>query len=499
MESVQMTFGLTISNKNSNTMYKTIYWLIVIIAFSSCKKEEIAKTPQIPQTDIDTIQNVAPNIFPVHLLKTTFSSATISWDAAVDANNDVWYYTVLLNDSVFFDKIKTDTLLTIRNLKPFKTYSGKIIVTDKKNNKTSVSFEFITNKYEIKFDNIYPIEYNRAEGSYIEKTNDGGYIIGGTVNFGAGPNTMILKIDSLGYEQWHKIYLNHSGYEVCIRQTSDDGYMLTDQAKLLRLDSSGNELWRYPILGYGEANSLVITPDNDYLITTNVEDTIAGLQKAEIIRFSDNKEILWRKRFGELDITRANFIEKTNDGNFMILGTVRNFEELSDVQLTKIDESGNILWQTRFEKSGFEFVTQLTPTKDNGCVISGFSVGERDIAEAMIIKVDQYGKQQWLSTFLWNYFKTYAYSVKQTYDGYLFCGANGYSPEEAILVKLNNNGDLLWKKHYYPSYMDYIWRAYDMELTPENDVVFVGIKSWVWYGDGKEVGLWVKRTNELGE
>jgi hypothetical protein len=477
-------------------MYKFIFGLILLLVFLSCRKEEIAKTNK---SDADTIQSVAPNIFNVHLLKTTFSSATISWDAAVDSNNDVWYYTVLLNDSVFFDKIKTDTLLTIRNLKPFRTYNGKIVVTDRKNNKTSVLFQFMTNKYEIKFDNIYPIEYNRAEGNCIEKTNDGGYVIGGTVNFGTGNNTMILKIDSLGYEQWHKIYLNHSGSGVCIRQTSDNGYILTDQAKLLRLDDSGNEVWRYPIPGYGESNSLVITPDNNYLITSNVYDTISRTQKAEIIRFTDNNGILWRKRFGKSDITRANFIERINDGNYLILGTERKLEEKTDVQLTKVEESGNILWQKKFEKIGYEFVTQLTPTKDNGCIISGFSMGERDITEAMIIKVDQYGNQQWLSTFLWNYFKTIAYSVKQTDDGYLFCGGNGYTPEEAILVKLDNNGDLLWKKQYYPSYLDYIWRAHDMELTQDKGVIFVGVKSWVWTGDGKEVGLWVKRTNEQGE
>jgi hypothetical protein len=84
-------------------MYKLIHGLILLLVFFSCKKEEIAGTNK---NDTDTIQSVAPNIFNVHLLKTTFSSATISWDAAVDPNNDVWYYTVLLNDSVFYDKSK---------------------------------------------------------------------------------------------------------------------------------------------------------------------------------------------------------------------------------------------------------------------------------------------------------------------------------------------------------------------------------------------------------
>jgi hypothetical protein len=383
-----------------------------------------------------------------------------------------------------------------------KKYTGKVDAVDKKNNRTSVPFDFVTNEYKIRFNKLYTIENKNATGWSIEKTTDGGYVIGGNISYDNGGETLILKLDSLGYEQWHTICVHHLSINVRIRQTSDDGYIITDQAKLIRLNSSGKEIWRYPNDQNGQGyNSLVISPDNNYIVVRGVDDTTNGvLVKASVMKFDDNGDILWEKRYGEVKRTYADFIEKTTDGNYMILGTEGKEDALSDVQLTKIDESGNILWQKTFEKNGYEFVTQLTPTKDNGFVISGFSDGALDIASAMIIKIDQNGNEEWTKTFLWDSFKTYAYSVKQTLDGgYMFCGGNGYSPEEAILVKLDNNGNLLWGKQYSPDYSDYIWVARDMELTSDNGFIFVGIKSWIWSGDGKEVGLWVLKTNELGE
>lgn len=486
-------------------MQKIIVSLFLLLALWACKTEEFAPTdPIIPEPEI--IKDEAPATFPVYVLRVTHNAATITWDAAQDVNKDVWYYTFSFNDSIYFDKIKSDTLIRLQDLKSLKTYHGKVMATDKKLNKREVPFEFTTAGYAIKFDTIYSVEKTRCSGYTIEKTKDGGYVVGGEINYGDGPNTLILKFDSLGYIQWHKVFLHLSGYSVNIRQTSDEGYVVADGMKLLRLDSYGKELWRYSLPNYGETSSLAITPDNNYLITSNVNDTISGKQASEIIKLTDNKEILWRKRFVKSDITHANFIETANDGNYLILGTDRKFPanqspdtENNTVILTKIDESGNILWQNSFNNPGFNFVSQLTPTADKGCIIAGFSMGYRDITEAMIIKVDESGNQQWLKTFLWDSFQTKAYSVKQTNDGYLFCGINGYSPAEAILVKLTNNGDIQWKKQYYPTYGDYIWNLNDIELTSDNGIILLGGKSWVWSGAGKEAGLWVKKTNGIGD
>ena len=47
--------------------------------------------------------------------------------------------------------------------------------------------------------------------------------------------------------------------------------------------------------------------------------------------------------------------------------------------------------------------------------------------------------------------------------------------------------------------MDYSWEAFDVKSTNDNGFILSGNKSWIWSGDGKEQGLWVIKTDEMGK
>jgi hypothetical protein len=475
-------------------------FLSLLIIFS-CKKEDEKILNEEP------IQNVAPDSFQVFISNVTSFSVTLSWEEATDINNDFSHYEIYINDSLIMQKNSSE-LVTIENLKSGTYYFGKITAKDKADNETSVIFEFTTLEYSIKFDKIFSLENdyssNSPRGWCIEKTRDGGYILGGYFINDDGIHTLIIKIDSLGNEQWNTKCMNGYSYKINIRQTADEGYIITDNSRLTRLSENGTVIWHYPEneLGFGYGyKSLVITPENDYIVLREVTDTFNGNIKAAITKFNDSGELQWEKRFGTALRTYANYIEKTYGSNYMILGTEGIDDWTSDIQLTKIDGEGNILWQNTLEKEGYDFVTQLTSTHDDGFVISGISVGLGGVNSAMIVKIDKHGIEEWCKKYSWNYHITNANSVKQTSEGdYLFCGGNGYSPAEAILVKLDHTGEVLWKKRYFPDdFMDYVWIATDMELTSDNGIIFTGFKTWVWSGYGKEKGIWVYKTNELGE
>lgn len=126
---------------------------------------------------------------------------------------------------------------------------------------------------------------NGYETAYsIRQTADGGYIVAGsTDSFGAGNvDVWLVKLDSQGNQVWAKTYGGRSNdWARSARQTSDGGYIVagytisyreidTDEgnAWIIRLDSSGNQIWTKVLGGlkWDEADSIQQTPDGGFVI-----------------------------------------------------------------------------------------------------------------------------------------------------------------------------------------------------------------------------------------
>lgn len=120
------------------------------------------------------------------------------------------------------------------------------------------------NMYLVKTDASGNMEWERTfgrdghESCYsIQQTPDGGYIVGGrTESMGAGMSDMyILKLDNQGFLEWEHTYGGRNN-ERCmdVQQTPDGGYLLGGRTEtfgaggndmfLVKIDSIGNEQWQ---------------------------------------------------------------------------------------------------------------------------------------------------------------------------------------------------------------------------------------------------------------
>lgn len=464
------------NNKLQSFVYLFCFFLALLFIIS-CKKEEKIE----PITEA-VVVNSKPLLFEVYVHEVTSNHAIINWGPVYDLENDPLYHKVYLNGSAITDVIFTDGLLKIENLVPETTYNGKIYVTDSISEPISVNFSFTTTKKFIRFNRII----ERFNGNAIHQTEDEGFIIVGTTN--------LHKLDSLGFEQWNRQYRStgdpYSLY-VPVILPIDDGFLISNSGSITKLDHKGNTLWQH------------ITENSNTLLYQGVQKTVdnhiiaLGIAKdrthtGTISKFSNEGDLIWEHYIDVGQNTLAEYITNTHDGNFVIICT----SSQADFLIVKINEQGEILWSKNYGNKRLNYDNKIKITKDNGFIICAESFDSNDLYNRVlgrILKIDPEGKLEWEK------FYPSVINIAQTIDGeYIFTGSEGLYSRVAILGKLSDQGDLIWRKEFKPDYMDYIWEGSDLKQTIDGGIVLLGFKSWVWSGSGKESGMWVLKTDDVG-
>ena len=192
--------------------------------------------------------------------------------------------------------------------------------------------------------------YDRAYS--VQQTSDGGYIIAGYTNSygGGGVKVWLIKTDSSGNEAWNQIFGGSSHDQArSVQQTSDGGYIIagaTDSfgasqqdVRLIKTDSSGNEMWNKTFGGsyYDGAYSVQQTSDGGYTVAGYTESYGAGGSDVWLIKADSSGNETWSKTFGGLGEDYGRSIQQTLDGGYIIAGGTESYGAgESDVWLIKL-------------------------------------------------------------------------------------------------------------------------------------------------------------------
>ena len=252
------------------------------------------------------------------------------------------------------------------------------------------------------------------EGTYIEETNDGGFIVSGRFQSVTGSGMLLLKLDHQGNVLWQRTYseITSAGfnYGLSAQQTSDNGFIITG----------------YSYIDYYEPNKhrdiIVVKTDS-----------------------SGNEQ--WRRFFGGINDDTGYFVKQANDGNYFIAGTTNSYGGGfgNNMYLLKLNAAGDSLWTKTYGGNFEESATGLWATNDGGCILSGstntFSVGGFD---GYIVKTDANGNVDWTKTF-GGFGTEVANSVQQTADaGYIVAGytnSAGAGDFDMYLLKIDSLGN----------------------------------------------------------
>lgn len=320
-------------------------------------------------------------------------------------------------------------------------------------------------------------------GYSLKLTSDHGFVMAGVAGTVGGQTKIsVVKTDSLGNIQWGNSYDgNDTDIAEFIGQTSDGGYFVVGSTKsgtslghdffLMRIDSLGNLMWAKTY--GGSANDQAYfgehIQNNGFIIGGYTESYGAGLQDVYIIRTDEMGDTLWTRTYGTIHYENSLSMAKTPDSAFVISGSHKS-GNLRDLLLVKINLNGDIIW-SKLIKTGYnESGDEIHLTSDTGFIVTGSVSG----GHIRLMKVDSIGSPQWAKYY--GSEDKWANSVKQTYDlGYIMTGVAvdsvvGFT--EALLIKTDNIGNVLWSQKYGKQGYDH---GIDVIQTPDSGYAFTGI------------------------
>ncbi|MCX7697992.1 MAG: hypothetical protein N2114_00800 [Candidatus Goldbacteria bacterium] len=311
------------------------------------------------------------------------------------------------------------------------------------------------------------------EGSSIQQTTDGGYIIAGFTNsFGAsGYNGYLVKTDSFGNTIWSNTFGGNGSDQLnFVRQTVDSsGYIIIGSTDsygvpgykniyLVRTNNNGTAIWTK---AFGEnkyncyGKSVHQTSDDGYFIVGTKEYTggFGYTTDVFLIKTDNIGTMTWSKTIGGSSIDNGFFGQQTKDGGYIVIGQTFSYGAgNSDIYLIKIDNSGNTVWSKTFGGTSVDVGYSIQQTKDEGYIIVGkttsYGAGDYDV---YLIKTDSSGNIQWSKTFGGTNADE-GNSVQQTIDGgYIIAGyttSYGAGDYDVYLIKTDSSGNIQWSKTF---------------------------------------------------
>jgi hypothetical protein len=332
-------------------------------------------------------------------------------------------------------------------------------------------------------------------GRSVQQTSDGGYIIAGrTESYGAGSfDIWLIKTDTMGYMVWDKTF-GETGPEwgESVQQTIDGGYIIAGFKAgtgyddwLIKTDSLGNMVWDKTFGGAG-ADFLCAahqTSDGGYIAAGWTNSFGAGGYDDWLIKTDSLGNKIWDRTFGGAEDDEARDVQETTDGGYIITGYTASIVPGADViWLIKTDSIGNLVWDTTFYNSPYDYSYGVQETSDKGYIICGFTWTAYRW-DWWIIKTDSLGNLDWDKTFgeEWD---DYAYDVIETSDsGYVIAGCKDFylgAGGDGWLIKVDYRGDLIWDKTFGGLFTE---KLSSVQQTSDNGYIIAGTYNDITYYD----------------
>lgn len=373
----------------------------------------------------------------------------------------------------------------------------------------------------------FQVGYGSPEAEHVYSiinTSDGNYVIGGAFK---EDHLFYSKISPLGDTLWTKIYghADSSGLIVQPNTSKDSGLGVSvqsihecfngdlimcgvghnliahgeDDVFIIRTNTNGDTLWTKAYGGTLEdyAYSIDQANDSSFIIAGTTESNNALIRDAYLLHLNQQGDTLWTLIIGGTGIDGFQSVKVTEDGNYLAVGyTFSSGSGNADVFAVKIDPNGNVLWEKTFGGALNEFGNTIIESP-SGYLIGGstesFGLGDQD---AYLIKVDVNGNLLWSKSYGGNYAEEIQSIIRTSDNGFALVGyteSYGAGFADVLLTKIDSLGQLSWSVEYGGSDYEY---GESLLQTSDQGFIMAGYSNSFFTGDND---IYLIKTDEIGQ
>ncbi len=218
---------------------------------------------------------------------------------------------------------------------------------------------------------------------------------------------------------------------------------------------------------------VIIMAANTFVTTDNID--------AMLIKVDGNGDVLWKKTFGGRGEDVIQALVKCGSYYFAIGYTESYGNGEADYWVLKFDENGNEIWNKTYGSNKVEFASDAV-SDDNSIIIVGLRAAALGSTEqdAWVIKIDCQGNLIWEKTFGGSDID-WLFCIEKDGDDFIMGGYTASFTSiawDAWLVKIDGEGNEIWNKTYGGGDVDTI------------EDIIVTSEGYIAVGDTMSYGRW---------
>jgi uncharacterized protein YunC (DUF1805 family) len=247
---------------------------------------------------------------------------------------------------------------------------------------------------------------------------------------------------------------------------------------------------------------VILSDEKNFIIVGETHSKGAGNSDAWVLKLDEEGNILWEKTYGGEENDGAFSIVETEDHGYIICGyTWSKGKGKNDGWVFKIDHNGKVLWERTFGDNSTDTLFSIIKSKDGEYAAIGRTNSKgAGNSDAWVLKLDEEGNILWEKTYGGEE-NDGAFSIVETEDhGYIICGytwSKGNGKDDGWVFKIDLNGKVLWERTFGEGDRD---RLYSLIGDYDKGYVAVGYADRVFCSLCSEQGyVWVIKMDETGE
>ncbi len=288
------------------------------------------------------------------------------------------------------------------------------------------------------------------------------YTSGDVTLFSFSPEGIVQKAQRIhgpGQQEATAMISTKDGGAVMVGSTTSFSHGNSD-GFIFKLRPNGSKAWAKTFgTAVDEFFSRVLqTPDSGYAVLGGISNTVTSFDVV-LVKFSGGGKVLWKKTFSTPGFDHPSGIALTADGGILVI-IASDVAAGTRTVVSKLSGNGNTQWTRIYGSGGTHVGLSIAESSDQNLYLTEiYTPAGSHISGTVLSKLDSQGLPVWSKLFRIRGNNFMAAVQLQTNPPVLLIGnASSGSTSKGILIALNSNGVVLWKKR----------------ISPDNRPVFLG-------------------------